>query len=811
MNIYTLFRTDYYVDETGKPHILLFSRDVNRQPAVFDVPFSPYFYVLEEEEIPEKVKKYVEKVETGYTAFDGRKVKKIYVKVVEKDLPEIMEEMRKAFSKTYESHIFLTRRFLIDNGIKSTFINDNGVLYPIDETTLGKVINIKPRNLYIDIEALIRDQIDIDNPQPILCITVYDNYTNLLTSFVVDKTKTSATTRRVRFNDKLYTQVIMRFRDEKSMLNAFIKFVEEINPDNIIGYNSSGMFNPVEKMFFSGFDLPYLISRCRLLKLPIEKISPLKQVFIERKINRPVVRGVNLIDLLYTLQIMLGGKELVSWKLDEVYANYFGLKISKPLNYDNIDELLNKNTMDVIKIVELDNYLEITDYIDWRRRIVGCCYDDVFIASRIFYILALREKPNPLPDKSEMPKLTYEGAYVKEPPIGIQRNVAVFDIKMAYPTIIESLNISNDTLNFDERGNRVRIKLDGKYVDVYFDYETEGLLPKVIKRLKKGRLELKQKIKETTDVELRKKYVIEDKCYKSIINAMYGVFGSKTFGLYNPYVAGAITSAVKEILIELEKVLKEMGINVLYIDTDGIYIQLESIEKAKELEQTINTLIRKYMDYRWKVNTYLEAEFTEFYKWILFIKTAEEEKGSKKNFIGKVIWKAGIECDEITTTGKIMRETTYSKFTVDLQRKIVELIDRGETDKILRVINDAISQLENYDLDYIGIPRAIHLENYQVKQAHVRGIEYSIKHFGHPKVMLGTKVKYVYVRNLPDTDVIAWEDVSYIPKDKIRIDRTKMIDRLVWKPLKNILDALEGKQTLEQYIGDTLVFGQKQN
>jgi len=800
INVYVMYRIDYIIEDDGIPKIIIFARDLDKKLQTLAVNFQPYFYVDEDEPIPEELQKYIDKVETGYTSFNGHKVKKLYVRVVDSTLTNVMSKLRKAFRNTYESHIFLTRRFLIDKNLKSTFIIDSHQIAPIDDTTLAEMIDIPPRNMYIDIEALIKEQIDINNPQPILCITVYDTYTDLLTSFVVSKDKSSLV-RKVKFDSKIYTQIIFRFPDERSMLNAFINFVDEIKPDNIIGYNSSGMFNPVEKIFFSGFDLPYLINRCRLLKLPVEKLSPLRQVFVEKRINQPVIRGVNLIDLLYTLQIMVGAKELLSWKLDEVYAHYFGIKVSKPLNFDDIDDLLNKNTMDVIRSVELDKYLGISEYIDWRRRIVGCCYDDVFTASRVFYILALREKPNPLPDKSDLPKFEYEGAYVKEPPLGLENNIAVFDIKMAYPSIIEALNISADTVNFEGKGNKIIVNLDGRPNEIYFDYEKDGLLPKVIKRLKKGRLELKQKIKETTDIEKRKKYIIKDKCYKSVINGMYGVFGSKTFGLYNPYVAGAITSSVKEILIELEKVLAEMEIKIYYIDTDSIYLKVEGIEKAKEIEKTINALIKKYMDYRWKSNSYLEAEFSEFFKWVLFIKTEEEERGSKKNFIGKVIWKNGVECDEIETTGKLLRETTFSKFTVDLQRKIIELIDKGEMNKILPTINEAISQVDKYNLDYIGIPRALHLEEYKRKQPHIRGLEYSMKHFGHPKVQLGTKVKYVYVKNLPDTDVIAWEDISYIPQDKIVWDKEKMLERIVWKPLKNIISAVERQQTkLEEFM-----------
>jgi DNA polymerase delta subunit 1 len=47
---------------------------------------------------------------------------------------------------------------------------------------------------------------------------------------------------------------VMSFKKEDAMLLAWRTFVEEVDPDVVIGYN------------IAGFDLPYLLDRARALK-----------------------------------------------------------------------------------------------------------------------------------------------------------------------------------------------------------------------------------------------------------------------------------------------------------------------------------------------------------------------------------------------------------------------------------------------------------------------------------------------------------------------------------------------------------------
>lgn len=49
---------------------------------------------------------------------------------------------------------------------------------------------------------------------------------------------------------------VLEFRDERDLLMEWAKFVQRVDPDMIIGYNSAN------------FDLPYLLDRAKALKIP---------------------------------------------------------------------------------------------------------------------------------------------------------------------------------------------------------------------------------------------------------------------------------------------------------------------------------------------------------------------------------------------------------------------------------------------------------------------------------------------------------------------------------------------------------------
>lgn len=807
---YALQRIDYVVKD-GIPNILLFARDKDKNLMTFSYPYTPYFYIPEECSISEDLKKYVLREEGRYTAFDGKIVKKVYVNVCNGNLTKIMDILRKSVERTYESRIFLTRRFLIDMEIKSSFVfnEQTGNLYPFEGTTY-----IPPKICYIDIEADIVGEIDMDNPKPITCITMYDSYNKQFTTLIWHKSYSPPSIENIALNvaGKQYITRVYKFNDEVNMLNYFINYMCLQNFDVITGWNAVGVFDVYRRRFKQGFDLPYIIQRCRMLKLPIERLSPLHQVFVDDKTKLPVIRAVNVIDLLYAFQFVYQSRyNLLRWSLDYVAEKLLNLEpssIEHTIWKENPDKLLEKNFYDTIRIVLLDEKYQIIEYFDKIRREVGCLLDDVFYDTRIFTILSLRQKAPPLPDKLIIEEeYDYKGAYVKEPEVGLFRNVANYDISMTYPTTISALNISPETITDIKEGvvrGYVPVVLydkEGKEIikSVKFK-ETKGILPTIAKQLIEIRKDLKEKYKKEKDEEQKKILNMKNQAFKFILNGMYGVVGSKNFALFNPYVAGAVTGAVREILQNVIEKCNTDGYKVLYSDTDSIYIVVSTFEEAKEVERKLNNFIAEFMKNEWNTKESLTIELNKYYNWCIFLEKQTEEEGSKKNIIGKT--KEG----EIEVVGKMLRETSYSELSIKLQYDIINLIDKYNSDeellkqKIVETLNNYINNFDKITTEEIAIPRATHKTNqeYKSRPAVLRGIENSIKLLGHPKVELGTKLKYVYTTSVDNrpTDILAWEDSKYLSGHKIKINKQKMIELTIKKAIENILKIFNIKYEL---------------
>lgn len=108
-------KCEYRVEEEDAV-IYLWGRYINtKEKKLFKIiGFEPYFYVNENEEVPNIPQ--IRRVETGFKSLFGEFCKKIVCKI-----PEDIKELKKLFKKHYEADIPFTRRFLINKGIRRYF------------------------------------------------------------------------------------------------------------------------------------------------------------------------------------------------------------------------------------------------------------------------------------------------------------------------------------------------------------------------------------------------------------------------------------------------------------------------------------------------------------------------------------------------------------------------------------------------------------------------------------------------------------------------------------------------------------------
>jgi DNA polymerase I len=186
----------------------------------------------------------------------------------------------------------------------------------------------------------------------------------------------------------------------------------------------------------------------------------------------------------------------------------------------------------------------------------------------------------------------FEGAFVMEPTRkGLLHNVHVADFSGMYPSIIQTWNISPETIRDD-----VRTVEDSSNRPVYlrhlppttfalppdvcqvpggvcFDRNTVGMIPRAIielKRLRKYWSDLKAVLPPGTsewhDADRK------SNAYKVTANTFYGVMGAPSSRFYDPRTASGVTAAGRFLIRETIKAAEARGWEGIYGDTDSVFI-----------------------------------------------------------------------------------------------------------------------------------------------------------------------------------------------------------------------------------------------
>ncbi len=204
-----------------------------------------------------------------------------------------------------------------------------------------------------------------------------------------------------------------------------------------------------------------------------------------------------------------------------------------------------------------------------------------FIIPKSDYIQKLKGKAS---TKAMIKGKKYKGAIVVKPVPGVHFNVVVLDFASLYPSIIKTWNLSYETVNCPHpecRSNKI------PETHHWVCTKKVGIMSLIIGLLRDLRVKyFKNKAKDKTlSKEEREMYNIITQSLKIIINASYGVFGSEAFPLFCLPVAEATTAIGRYAITETQNKCAELGIEVIYGDTDSVFLKnptKEQIEKIIE-------------------------------------------------------------------------------------------------------------------------------------------------------------------------------------------------------------------------------------
>ncbi|MCL5100918.1 MAG: DNA polymerase, partial [Candidatus Marsarchaeota archaeon] len=208
-----------------------------------------------------------------------------------------------------------------------------------------------------------------------------------------------------------------------------------------------------------------------------------------------------------------------------------------------------------------------------------------------------------------------EGAYVKTPEAGVYKNIAVFDFRGLYPSIIIAYNIDPSTMCND------CTEYHETPINIKFMKNPQGIMPQALRLLTKERAEIKKRAKQNpNDTAL----AARSQALKILANSFYGYLGYARSRWYTRDCAASVTalgrSHIKHTIEEAEK----SGFKVLYSDTDSIFLLLGSQTKDHALTflKSFNSTLPESM----------ELELEDFYTSGVFVGKKSDGSGAKKKY-----------------------------------------------------------------------------------------------------------------------------------------------------------------------------------
>ncbi|MCW4008858.1 MAG: DNA-directed DNA polymerase I [Candidatus Bathyarchaeota archaeon] len=208
----------------------------------------------------------------------------------------------------------------------------------------------------------------------------------------------------------------------------------------------------------------------------------------------------------------------------------------------------------------------------------------------------------------------YKGAIVVEPVPGVHFNVAVMDFPSLYPSIIKVWNLGYQSILCPHQECRRNLIPGTPHWVCTKKRALESLLIGSLRDLRVRWYKLKAKDK-SLPAELRSWYSITQGALKVILNASYGVFGAASFDLYCPPVAEATAAIGRHAITQILNKAGELGIQVLYGDTDSLFLKNPTKEQIAELA--------RWTEHELKMN----IDVDKVYRYAVF-------SSRKKNYLG---------------------------------------------------------------------------------------------------------------------------------------------------------------------------------
>ena len=798
----------YETNASGKAIIQIFGRTFDgKKICVFDSNFYPYFYVIPKsniEEIQERIADinivereesfYVVEVKLEQLKFFNKPVKAIKVIVNHPISVKIIKKLIESnFSSVEfgESDIPFVKRYLIDNKLTPLSLTEvEGEIIDRPDLNIDFAINAdsinnieseffeNPKILSFDIEVYTQaKRYPIKERDPLLMIAFSgsDGFKKVITWKKFDHSN-----KNIEFVD-----------DEPGLIKRFVSIINHYNPDYLVGY------------FTDGFDLPYIKARAKKYELKLNFNNSGLKISKRSSYGSARIKGIVHLDIFkFIKSIMSESLKLENYSLGTVSSEILNeTKIDANIEeigivWDESPELLenfcNYNLQDAdltLKLAHkiLPNLNELVKLVDIP--IYDICRMSYSQLVDSYLVKRAKEYKEICPNRpdysavSERRMATYKGAFVFNPIPKLYQNVVVFDFQSLYPSIIITYNISPLTIVSQNGYSTPEIELDNGQKVVYHFSKEEGFIPTVMRDIIIRRRRVKELLKEDKD-----NFILKARSYalKTVMNATYGYFGFFGARWYSKESAEAITAFGRKHIQEVIKEAQDKGFQVIYSDTDSIFLSLEEKTKQECLD---------FLDYiNTKLPGLMELELENFYTRALFVMKKSESTGAKKKYA--LISEDG----KIKVRGFETIRRDWSAIAREVQRGVINFLLRDNSpEKAFEYVKKIIHEIKNKSIDkdkmIIQTQLKKNIENYDLVGPHVI-VAKKMKELGQ-NVVPGSVISYIVIPGkgkISDRAMIPSETDDYDPEYYINNQIIPAVDKIFEALGYNVEELLKDKE-----------------
>lgn len=793
-----------YIVENDRPVIRMWCiDDEGRSAVLFDRTFEPYFYVIPYGDVP------ISTLENISDEVGGEIIKPVRVDIVDRknfgvpikcyrlftrlprDVP-YLREIAKRYGDVREADILFGVRYIIDRRLTPmSGIEAEGEPVEVDYAETGLICERpghprRPNSVAREGEAPVKIMAfdcEMFNPRgmpnakedPIVLISI----------------QAGEEVRILEAAD----------RDDTRIIKDFVRFIQDYDPDIIVGYNQDS------------FDWPYLIERAKRHKIKLnvsrDRTPPMhSRGGLQKKVK--LIGRLN-VDLYQVAARDVDGVKIKT--LDNV-ADYLGVMKK--------DERVNLSAVEIFEYwLDKDKR---NDLIEYTRDDVESTYGLARELLPLQYEFT-RMIHEPLDNVSKMGRgrqvesylayiayehgelipsrpgevETYAGGFVFEPVKGIHKNVAALDFSAMYPSIMIAYNISPDTVC---KADEEDCSEPAPEVGYRFKKQPEGFFTTILKNLVAHRSTLKKRLAQTDRKSGEYRLLdIRQKSIKILTNAFYGYTGWAQAKWYRRECAEATSAWGRYFIKKANDIAVEMGLDVLYGDTDSLFVEIKG---KKDLMAVVRQFIARV-----KAELPLDMDVDNVYRIIFFTE-------SKKRYAGLT------ERGEIVVRGLEVRRGDWCEIAKELQSEVIRIILEEENpDKAAKFVKDTVAKVKSgsVPLDALVIHKTLtkSVTRYESAQAHVKAAEKAMEL--DMAAEIGNKISYVIVkgpgtlseRAYPVEMFHQYKDGKLYTKDRTyEIDADYYVEKQLIPTALRILgyfgyneDALKGRSvqgTLESFF-----------